>query len=165
MARNIFTRVSVREFENKMVEDEKIEDMLRAAMAAPSAGNQQPWEYYVIKDKSVLEQISMSSPYAGCAKDAPVAFVACYRTEGICFPEYAEIDMGASVENLLLEATEHHLGAVWLGIAPVEERMEKVAEILHLPKNLKAFAIIPCGYPIEQLPQENRFDKQRVHYV
>ena len=165
MARNIFTRVSVREFKDEPVSNEKITDMLKAAMAAPSAGNQQPWEYYVVKDKAVLEQLSMSSPYAGCTKNAPMAFVACYRTEEIRFPEYAEIDMSASVENLLLEAAEHNLGTVWLGIAPIEERMEKVAEILNLPDNLKAFAIIPCGYPVEEIKQEDRYDESRVHYI
>ena len=118
----IFHRTSIRKYQNKSVADDKIEKMLQAAMAAPSAGNQQPWEFYVVKDKTILEKLSKTSPYASCAASAPLAFVACYRMNCI-MPEYAQIDMSASVENLLLEADALGLGAVWLGIAPLKDRM------------------------------------------
>lgn len=80
-------------------------------------------------------------------------------------PEYAHIDMSASVENLLLEADSLGLGAVWLGIAPLKERMDAVREVLNIPENLEAFVIITCGYPESVRPQQNRFDKDRIHYV
>ena len=160
----IFHRTSIRKYQNKPIDDEKIEKMLRAAMAAPSAGNQQPWEFYVVKDKNLLEKLSKTSPYAVCTASAPLAFVACYRVN--CkMPEYAQIDMSASVENLLLEADSLGLGAVWLGIAPLKERMEAARSVLNIPENLEAFAIIPCGYPVSVNPQQNRFDKQRIHYI
>ena len=79
--------------------------------------------------------------------------------------EYAPIDMSASVENLLLEADALDLGAVWLGIAPLNERMEAVRNVLDIPEDLDAFAIIPCGYPESIHPQQDRFEKQRIHYV
>lgn len=161
---NIFHRTSIRKYQDTEVEKEKVELLLRAAMAAPSAGNQQPWEYYVVTDQQKLEQLAASSPYAGCTKGAPLAFVACYYKE--CrMPEYAQIDLSASVENLLLEADEIGLGAVWLGIAPLEDRMKKVAEILNLPDSLEVFAIIPCGYPAEEKRQQDRYDPERVHYL
>lgn len=144
---SIFKRASVRSYKNTQVEDSKLELLIRAAMAAPSAGNQQPWEFYVVKDKDVLRQLSAATPYAGCAKNAPAAIIPCYRKEGLRFSEYAQIDMSICCENILLEATELGLGAVWLGIAPIEERMKAVEEILHIPQNLAAFAIIPVGYP------------------
>ncbi len=75
----IFHRTSIRKYLDKPVEDEKIETILQAAMAAPSAGNQQPWEFYVVKDKTTLEKLSKTSPYASCCTSAPLAFVACYR--------------------------------------------------------------------------------------
>lgn len=160
----IFHRTSIRKYRDIAVEEEKIERLLRAAMAAPSACNQQPWEFYVVTDRQKLGQLSESSPYAGCTNDAPLAFVACYREECIA-PEYAQIDLSAAVENLLLEADEQGLGAVWLGIAPVRERMDCVAEILKLPAGLKAFAIIPCGYPAEEKEQQDRYQVSRVHFV
>ena len=162
----IFHRVSIRKYKEQEVEQEKIEKMLRAAMAAPSACNQQPWEYYVVTNKNKIEALSKTSPYTGCAKHAPLVFVACYRKEeGIIAPSYQEIDLSASVENLLLEADELGLGAVWMGIAPGIERMEAVRKVLDLPERLNAFALIPCGYPAESRPQQDRYEEKRVHYV
>ncbi|RDU21908.1 nitroreductase family protein [Anaerosacchariphilus polymeriproducens] len=162
---NIFNRVSVREYQNKKVEDEKIVSLLKAAMASPSAANQQPWEFFVVKNKAVLEQLATASPYAGCTKEAAFAIVPCYRNEGLLFGEFAHIDMSACCENILLEAVEQGLGGVWIGIAPVKERMDAVADVLKLPDNLTAFAIIPCGYPMKEEKQQNRFEESRIHYV
>ena len=149
----IFHRVSIRQYQDKPVEQEKIVTMLRAAMAAPSACNQQPWEYYVVTNKEKIQELSQTSPYATCAKNAPLVFVACYRkTEGIIAPLYREIDLSASVENLLLEEDELGLGAVWMGIAPQEDKMEAVRQVIDLPEKLAAFALISCGYPAEERP-------------
>ena len=158
---SIFHRVSIRKYEERPVEQEKITQMLKAAMAAPSACNQQPWEFYVVTDKNVIERLSEASPYAKCAKDAPLVFVPCYRTEGIA-PDYFEI---AAVENLLLEADYLGLGAVWMGIAPDEGRMNAVKEVLDIPEYLRAFALVPCGYPAESRAQQDRYEESRVHYV
>ena len=160
---SIFHRISVRKYEQRAVEPEKIEKMLKAAMAAPSACNQQPWEFYVVTDKELIGQLSEASPYAKCAKEAPVVFVPCFRSEGIA-PEYFNIDMSAAVENLLLEADTLGLGAVWMGISPDEGRMEAVRKVLDIPVNLNAFALVPCGYPAEEREQENRYEESRVHY-
>ena len=162
----IFHRVSIRKYQEKPVEQEKIVTMLRAAMAAPSACNQQPWEYYVVTNKEKIEALSKVSPYSGCAKDAPIVFVACYRQrETLIAPDYAEIDLSASVENLLLEADALGLGAVWMGIAPGADRMEAVRKVIDLPEYLYAFALIPCGYPAEERPQQDRYEESRVHYL
>lgn len=161
---SIFHRTSVRKYQEKPVEGEKIEWMLKAAMAAPSAMNQQPWEYYVVTRRETIEKLSESTPYTGCAKGAPLVFVACYRRECLR-PMYAHIDMSASVENLLLEADELGLGAVWMGIAPLEDRMQIVKEIVDMPDDLEAFALIACGYPVEEQTQQDRYDEARVHYI
>lgn len=161
---SIFHRTSVRTYQSRKVEMEKIEKMLQAAMAAPSAGNQQPWEYYVVTNSDKLKELAQTSPYAGCVANAPMAFVACYGKK--CrMPEYAQIDLSASVENLLLEADSLGLGAVWLGIAPLQDRMDKVREVISISEELEAFAIIPCGYPEQIKEQQNRYEKERVHFV
>lgn len=161
---SIFHRTSVRDFTDKPVEQENIELIMKAAMAAPSAGNQQPWEFYVVTDKQKLGSLAACSPYAGCTKKAPMAIVLCYK-EDVMFPECVEIDLSACAENILLEADSLGLGAVWLGIAPVQDRMDKVKEVIGIPDRLKAFAIIPCGYPVNIKEQQDRFDEKRIHYV
>ena len=161
---NIFTRVSIRKYQDRPVEKEKTEAILRAAMQAPSAANQQPWEFYVVTNKEKLLALSKVHPYAGMTKDAPAAIVSAYR-KNCALPEYAQIDLAIAMENLWLETDAQGLGGVWLGIAPKEDRMKAVEEIVELPDNLRAFAIFPYGYPAEERKQQNRFDESRIHYV
>lgn len=161
---SIFSRTSIREFTDQKVEDEKVEKLLRAAMAAPSAGNQQPWEFYVVTDQNKIEQLSKGSPFTGCVKNAGLAIVPCYRSD-IRFPDYGQIDLSAATQNLLLEADELGLGAVWTGIAPLQDRMDNVRRVLDIPEGLHAFAIIPIGYPAKKHAQEDRFDEARIHDI
>lgn len=160
----IFHRVSVRKYQKKKVESEKQEQLLRAAMSAPSAGNQQPWEFLLIENQETLEALSHISPYAGCAASAPMAIVALADQKYCRFPENWQMDMSAAVENILLEAVNLGLGAVWLGVAPLEDRMAAVSRLFHLPDGLLAFAVIPCGYPEVQATQKDRFNRDRIHY-
>ena len=161
----IFERVSIRKYLDKTVEKEKIEKILRAAMAAPSAGTQQPWEFYVVTDKEKIKALSECSPYSGCAANAPVVLVPCYRTEGLMFPEFDTIDLSIATENAWLEITSLGLGGVWLAVAPIEDRVEKVKAVLDIPDSLVPFALLPFGYPAEDRPQQDRYDEARVHFV
>lgn len=94
-------------------------------MAAPSACNQQPWEFYIVEDPEILEELSETTPYAKLTAKAPVAIVTAYRKE-CTVPEYAQIDLSICMENMWLATDEVGLGGVWMGIAPLEDRMEKV---------------------------------------
>lgn len=161
---NIYTRVSIRKYQDKPVEKEKTEAILRAAMQAPSAANQQPWEFYVVTNKDKLKALSEVSPYAGMTKNAPAAIVSVYRKD-CALPAYAQIDLSIAMENLWLETDAQGLGGVWLGIAPVEERMKAVEQILDLPDTVRAFAVFPFGYPAEERTQQDRTDMSRIHYV
>jgi len=160
----IFTRVSIRKYQGRPVEQEKTTAILRAAMQAPSAANQQPWEFYVVTNREKLKALSEVHPYAGMTKDAPAAIVAAYRKDCM-LPDYAQIDLSIAMENLWLETAAQGLGGVWLGIAPQQERMKAVEDILSLPDRLRAFAIFPYGYPAEERAQQDRFDESRIHYV
>ena len=161
---HIFTRVSIRKYQDRPVEKEKTLAILRAAMQAPSAANQQPWEFFIVTNKEKLLALSKVHPYAGMTKDAPVAIVAVYR-KNCRLPDYAQTDLSIAMENLWLETEAQGLGGVWIGIAPREERMKPVEEILNIPDTLRAFAIFPYGYPAEEKKQQDRFDESRIHYV
>lgn len=163
--KEIFERISIRKFEDKPVEHEKTEQILKAAMASPSAGNQQPWEFYVVTNKEKIKQLSAISPYAACAENAPLVIVPCYRTEGLRWNETVLLDLSAATENMLLEITSLGLGGVWLCAAPLEDRMTKAEAALETPSTLRAFALIAVGYPAESRPQQMRFDESRIHYV
>ena len=160
----IFTRVSIRRFEDRAVEKEKIEQILRAAMAAPSAGNQQPWEFYVVTDAEKCAELAKAHQYAGPAAKAPVVLVPCVKREGAMFPEMAETDLAIASENILLEITSLGLGGVFLAISPVEQRIANVRKALDISDDLTPFALIALGYAAESRKQEDRYDESRVHW-
>lgn len=160
----IFTRTSVRQFEAKEVEQEKIQSILRAGFSAPSALNQRPWEFFVVTDKETLLKLSKASPYAGTVAKAPAAIVICYRTN-IKAVDFAHIDCAVAAENILLQLESLGLGGVFLAIAPLAERIQAVKEILALPENIEPFNIIPFGYPKSKRIPKDRFENSAVHYV
>lgn len=161
---SIFHRVSIRKYESRPIEEEKTELLLRAAMAAPSACNQQPWEFYVVTSAELKEKLSKTTPYTAFAAEAPLVLVPAYRERGVV-PQYFHIDMSAAVENILLEADTLGLGACWMGIAPEPDRMADVKAILNMRDDLTPFCLISVGYPAEERPQQNRFESNRVHYL
>ena len=158
----IFTRVSTRKFTEQPVEDAKVTQILRAAMQAPSAGNQQPWEFIIVKDKAVLERLAGISEYAGPTARAPMAIVNIRRKEGLPFPEVARVDMSICTEHEWLEAADLGLGAVWIGVAPFEDRIKKAAKILNVPEEKEVFSILPIGYPAVSREQKDRYDETRI---
>jgi len=163
--KEIFERISIRKYESRPVEEEKIRQILKAAMAAPSAGNQQPWEFYVVRDPEMIRKLAETTPYSKSAAGAPVVIVPCYRTNGLWAPMYDTIDLSIATENMLLEITSLGLGAVWMGIAPIEDRILAVDRILGLGEDLHSFALVPVGYPAESRPQQDRFQEERIHWI
>lgn len=162
--KEIFHRTSIRKYTNQKIKKEDIELLLKAAMASPSAGNQQPWYFYVVTNQELIEKLSECSPYAKCLKNAPLALVTCYKKD-VKFPEYCQIDLSACNENILLEADHLGLGAVWLGIAPLQERMEAVKKVLNIEENLFVFSMIAVGYPDETKKQQDRYDITKIKYL
>ena len=160
----IFTRTSVRKFEDRPVEKEKIEKLLQAGFVAPSAGNQQPWEFYVVTKRETIEALAKTSPYAGAAAKAPVVLVIAARKD-VIFPGITDIDCAIATENLWLELEELGLGGVMIAVSPVPDRIEKVGKILNLPDNQYAFALLPFGYPVGKKPQVDRYDAKKIHWV
>lgn len=162
---SIFHRISVRKYQDRPVEKEKVLAILKAAMQAPSATNQQPWEFFVVTDRVILGKLADACPYGKMVASAPCAIVAAYRTD--CrLPQYAHIDLSIAMENLWLETDAQGLGGVWIGTAPIEERMNAVEKAIGgFPAGLRAFAVFPFGYPAEERPQQDRFDESRIHWL
>ena len=160
---DLFHRVSIRKYQEKKVEPEKLDYILRASMAAPSACNQQPWEFYVVTDRQTLKDLADASPYGAFTADAAAAIVCCYRTD-VRVPQFCEIDCAICMENIWLATDSLGLGGTWIGIAPLADRMAAVEKILDIPENLRAFALFPLGHPAEEKAQQDRFEESRIHW-
>ena len=164
---NIMSRTSVRFYEETPIEDAKIEMLLKAAMAAPTAGNKQPWKFVVIRDKDILHSISTNLNTMKMAENAPLAIVVCGDLDNT-FPgdgrDYWVQDTSAATENLLLAAHASGLGAVWCGIYPMPERIEFLQQLLHLPGNIVPLNVIPIGYPADTQPAKDKWKPENIHY-
>jgi nitroreductase len=159
----IMTRRSIRRFSETPVADGEIETILRAAMAAPSAGNQQSWRFVVVTERERLERLAATSPFAGPLAQAPLAIVVCGETTGERHPGYWVEDCSAAMENLLLAAHSLGLGGVWLGYHPDAERVEKVRDELRLPDTVVPLGIAAIGHPDEEKPPTDRYEPVFVH--
>lgn len=160
----IFSRRSIRSFTNEPVGEEQITRLLRAAMAAPSAGNQQPWEFIVVRQRSTLEAIMRIHTHSLMLKEAPVAIVVCADLKRSKYPvDYWIQDCAAATQNILLEAVSAGLGTCWLGVHPQPERVDGFRSIFGLPDAIMPFAAIAVGYPAKQPRSVDRFEQERVH--
>ncbi len=160
----ILTRRSIRKFERKPIPKEMIDQLLRAAMAAPSAGNQQPWHFVVIDDRALLDAIPSIHPYAAMTAEAPVAILVCGDLKVEKHKDFWTQDCSAATENLLLAAHALGLGAVWTGIFPRQDRLQGYQKLIELPESIIPLALIPIGYPAEKKEAGNRYDPARVHH-
>jgi nitroreductase len=160
----IFTRRSIRRFTDETVSDEHIETLLRAGMAAPSAGNQQAWEFVVIDAPELLQAIPSVHPYAQMCAQAPLTLAVCAEPGREKYSGFWVQDCSASTQNILLAAHALGLGAVWLGIAPTGERAHQLAELLKLPQGIEPLALIAVGHPAESKEPEDRFDPHKTHH-
>lgn len=161
----IFNRRSIRKFTSQPIEPEQIDKLLRAAMQAPSAANQQPWEFIVVQDKERLASLSQTSPYAKPIASSAVTFVLLGNEKDFKVPTGWEEDMGAAAQNILLEAVHLGLGGVWFGVATSESVIENVRNFFQLPDHIKPFAMISVGYPDGQKNEfVDRYKAEKVHY-
>lgn len=160
----ILARKSIRKYTDEKVSDEIIENLLRAAMQAPSAGNEQPWEFVIIRDKEIMKKITSFHPYSKMLLNTDVAIVVCGDVSKEVFKGYWVQDCSAATENILLAAEDMGLGAVWLGVYPMEDRVEALKDLLNIPESVIPLSIIPVGYPDETRETVSRFNGERIHY-
>jgi nitroreductase len=146
------SRVSVRDFDpTEPLPPEVVERLLASAIQAPSAGNRQPWHFYVVRDSAVRQGLATAAYGQQFVSGAPVTIVVCADAEksagryGQRGRElYCLQDTAAAVEHILLAAVALGFGGCWVG--SFDER--QVAELLRLPKQHRAIAIVPVGKPV-----------------
>lgn len=157
----IMKRKSIREFTNTPITNEQIKQLLTSAMQAPSAKNQQPWDFIVVDDRTILDKLSTMHIGSWPLKTAPLAIIPVLR-ESDKSPRMTVQDVSASVENILLEAVNLELGAVWIGVYPLEERIEHINNIFDFPQSNQPFAILAIGHPLKDKEITIRYDESRV---
>ena len=163
---NIHSRKSVRQFTAEPVSDEHIETMLRAAMAAPTAVNYQPWRFVVINEREQLDAMAEVLPFAKMLKQAPLAIVVCGETTWFDGNEnpFWQQDCSAATQNLLLAAEALGLGAVWTGVYPDLQRAAQLSQFLGLPGNVQPLCAIPIGHHDGTTQPKDKWKPENIHY-
>jgi nitroreductase len=160
----IYARRSIRKFTEESVSDEQIETLLKAAMAAPSATNAQPWRFVVTRDPERLAAIRKEMPLAKI--NAPLAILVCADLSIFKRPiveRFWTQDCSAATQNILLAAVGLGLGAVWCGVHPVPLIEKRIEKLLDLPVNVKVLNVIFIGHPAEEKEARSQYDSQKVY--
>ncbi len=164
----IYTRTSVRSYQHdRAVSQDTVDMLLKAAMAAPTAVNKQPWAFVVLNDRASIDSLAEVLPYAKMLNHAPLAIVTCgdmtKAIEGTGRDFWIQ-DVSAATENLLLAAHALGLGAVWTGVYPEMERVNAVRERLNMPDNIIPLSVVPVGYPEGEHQPKDKWNPASVHY-
>lgn len=163
----IMTRTSVRKFTDEKVKPCCVEKMLRAAMAAPTAMNKQPWHFVVVDDKAVLDKLAGQGRRGDMLRNAPLAIVVCgdmTKTMEGKVQEFWIQDTSAATENLLLAAHAMGLGAVWTSQWPNADRYKPTQEALGLPETIVPLCTVIIGHPAEQPTPKDKWKSENVSY-
>lgn len=162
----IYNRRSVRKFKDQIISDEIIEELLKDAMAAPSACNKKPWEFYVIKDKDIQEKLKKAIMYGNY--NSNIMIVVAGNTNVSLTKESNDFwiqDCSAAIENILLSAVHFGLGTCWCGLYPIEKRAQRVKNILQIEDNIIPLGLIHIGYPENDIEGRSQYDKEKIHII
>lgn len=160
----IYDRRSVRKYNEKSVNPDLVDEILRAGMFAPSGCNKQPWEFVVFNERQIIDEIKNMHPYASALATAPVCIMVCGDTQREMAKGFYQVDCSAAIENMLLAAKALGLDTCWMGIYPWEEVMQNFSKKFALPENIKPFALISLGYAQDKQQRPKRYDSSRIHY-
>jgi nitroreductase len=160
----ILSRRSIRKYAVDSIPEDLIDELLQAAMSAPSSNNEQPWHFVVIDNRKILDDIPKFHPHSQMLTEAPLAIVVCGDLSLQKRKGWWVQDCSASTQNILIAANAKGLGAVWLGVYPREQRVEGIRKLLGLPEHIIPLCIVSIGYPAKRKPPSNRYDPARVHH-
>ena len=172
MMEGLMTRRSVRKYADQKIDKATLTEIIRAAQYAPTAHNRQPWEFLVVDDREVLANLRHIQRWTSFAKDAAcVVFVLGDVSQSFNRDKenekwsFVDVDCAIATENLMLAAWAKGIGTCYCGAAPMQKVVDALKERLHLPDNIRPFAIVPMGYPAETPKQpEDRYHPEKIHW-
>ena len=160
----IFKRRSVRKFSDEEVSINQVKNLIKAGMQSPSAFNSQPWEFLIVSDKKDLEAVSKMSRFAKPAKRAQKLIIVLGNTKKFrLVKDMIQQDLSACTQNILLQAVEEGLGAVWLGFYPKKDRVNDLRDYFNIPDHIIPFSVIAIGYPKDEKDPKSRYDESKIH--
>lgn len=160
----IYARRSIRKYEDRPVEKEKLLELCRLGAAAPSATNKRPWVFVAVNEPEAMQRVTQSTMFGKFG--APAAIIVCgdmRRTLPVGRTFWVQ-DCSAAMENILLGAVELGLGAVWLGVTPIGPAVWAMRRALNLPKHIVPLGVAYLGYPAEAKEPRTQLEEGMVHW-
>lgn len=157
-------RRSIRKYKDQKISNENINEVLKAAMYAPTAMNLKAWQFIVIDDKAVLVQTINSIPYAEMLKQSAAAILVCGDSEIEKNESWLLQNCSAATQNILLAAHGLGIGSCWIAIHGMDDVYKKIKNQFKLPDNIIPVSLISLGYPDEVVTAEERFKQEKIHY-
>lgn len=164
MLEEIKKRRSIRKFTDKKVDDGIIENLLKAAMSAPTARNTQSWRFIVVTNRDALNAIADHQASMNMMKTAYCAIIVMGDREASQPDEYLYVDSAAAIENMLLEAVHLGLGTCWCAIGPKTDRIKYFRESYQISEQYVPIAAVAVGYPDEEKEAVDRYDQAKVSW-
>ncbi len=169
----LLTRRSIRKYDTtRKIDKDTIKEIIKAAQHAPTAHNKQPWEFLVVDDKEILAHLRHLQRWTSFAKDADCVIFVCgdldrsfsRSKEGESW-SFIDVDCAIATQNLMLAAHAKGIGTCYCGAAPMQKVVDDLKEYLHLPENIRPFAIVTMGYPGETPKQpDDRYNPDKIHW-
>lgn len=168
----LLTRRSIRKYQDKPIDKNTLEEIIKAAQYSPTAHNRQPWEFLVVDDKEVLANLRHIQRWTSFAKDAACVIFVCGDVDRSFNRDkedekwsFIDVDCAIATENLMLAAWSKGIGTCYCGAAPMQKVVDTLKDYLKLPENIRPFAIVPMGYPAEDPKQpEDRYNPDKIHW-
>ena len=159
----IYTRRSIRKYTDLPLSAGQLNTLLEAGMNAPSALDEQPWQFIVITDPKKLQAIPKHHSHSDLVANAPAAILVCADMSCEKLPGFWVQDCSACTQNILLAAHAEGLGAVWIGVYPTEANVVGLKKLFELPEQIIPFALVAVGHADEPYLQKENFQKDRIH--
>ncbi len=163
---NMLKRRSIRKFKCDSIKDEDIDILLKAAMAAPSACNKQPWEFFVVKNSEKLSMVKASGRYTNM--NAPLAIVVCGNQDRCLSKKENDFfiqDCSSAITHILLCAESLGLGSLWCGAYPMDSVVNKLRTALELEEKIIPLGIVYIGYADEEKESRTQYNKEYIHII
>lgn len=159
------TRRSIRRYKPDPVPDELVAQLLEAGRWAPSASNRQPWEFIVVRDVAIRQQVAQHAAFYfikwAHVGEAPLLIVLCGNARNPAYRRFLHEDVGLAGGQIMLQAKALGLGTCWIGALD----RKAIAAILKLPEHLEIVGLLTVGFPAEDPPPPPRKPlTEIVHY-
>ncbi len=161
----ILNRRSVRKYKDIPVSDDLLLELVKAAAAAPSASNKQPWEFILVSEKPTMDKLRTLHRYTNY--NAPAAVIVCGNSKRFYSGQNESFwvqDCSAAIENIMLAALGFELGTCWLGVYPADANIAKAREILAIPDGIIPLGVVYVGYPAETPAPRTQYSPELVHW-